>query len=122
MKPTYGVNQQGFDFGTSNLLEDCCSIFDMSGFPDVSPEDIAEKLRCRGEYSLTVFRKVMEIWEHYVDNETCEYLRSIPDNDGMSVAMMSIVLGETIDDSDISDAINSLAYGLEQCKNGVEAA
>lgn len=116
MKPSYDPAQQGFDFGAGNFLQDVCCIFDMNEFPNVEPEDIANKLRCRGEYALDVYRKCMQIWEDTVDKEIVDVLRNLPDRDGMSPEMIGIVLGESTDSvlSDIQDAINHMGFGLEQ--------
>lgn len=116
MKPTYNSNQQGFDFGNSNLLQDICTILDLSNFPYVEPEDIANKLRCRGDYALDVYRKCMEIWEFTLDTEIVEFLRALPDRDGMSVEMIAIVLGETYDSvkSDIDNAMDRLGFVVDQ--------
>lgn len=124
MKPSYDPNQQGFDFGIGNLFEDVCTIIDMKEFPNVEPEDIANKLRCRGEYAIDVYRRCMAIWEDAVDREIVEELRALPNRDSMSVEMMAIVLGEDVGsvESDIADAVNSLAYALDQYENEEIAA
>lgn len=116
MKPSYNPDQQGFDFGTGNMIQDVCSILDMNEFPDIEPEDVANKLRCRGEYAMTIYRKVQEIWERTVDEEIVKELRLLPNRDAMSTEMMAIVLAEPIGqiESDIRDAIKNLSKGLEQ--------
>ncbi len=116
MKPTYGIEQQGLDFGTSNLLSDVCAIFDLKEFPEVTPEDITIRLKCRGSHAMIVYRKCMEIWESVLDLEIVEELRKLPSRDQMSVEMMSIVLDEPIEqlESEITCAIDSLGFAFDQ--------
>ncbi len=123
MKPSYDPAQQGFDFGAGNFLQDVCCVFDMSEFPNVEPEAIAEKLRCRGSYALDVYRKCMEIWEETLDQEIVEELRKLPNRDGMSAEMMAIVLGEPLDtiESDLQDAINHAGFSMDQLEVDVAA-
>lgn len=123
MKPSYNPGQQGFDFGTGNFLEDVCCVFDMNEFPNVEPEDIANKLKCRGSYALDIYRKCMQIWEETVDQEIVNELRQLPNRDTMSVEMMAIALGETSEavESDIKDAIDALAFGLDQLETDIAA-
>ena len=115
MRPSYNPDQQGFDFGSGNLLQDVCSIFDMNDFPNIEPEDVAAKLRCRGTYAIEVYRKAMAIWEETLDKEIINELRQMPNHDSMSVAMIAIALGEPLEqvESDLKDAINSLAHGID---------
>ena len=116
MKPSYSSDQQGFDFGSGHLLQDVCSVIDMKEFPNVEPEDVASKLRCRSEYGLKVYRKCMEIWENTLDNEIVEYLRALPNRDGLHVGTISVLLNEPVDqvESDLEDAINHAGFGLDQ--------
>lgn len=123
MKPSYDPAQQGFDFGDGNFLMDVCCIFDMSEFPNVEPEAVANQLKCRGDYALKVYRKCMEIWEDTLDREIVEELRKLPNRDGMSPEMIAIVLGESTDsvESDLRDAINHAGFSLDQLEVDVAA-
>ncbi len=116
MKPSYNPDQQGFDFGDGNFLEDVCCIFDMNEFPNVEPEDVANQLKCRGEYAIKVYRKCMEIWEDTLDNEIVEYLRTLPNRDLLHVGTIAMLLNEPIEqvESDLQDAINHVGQHLDE--------
>ncbi len=116
MRPTYNPEQQGFDFGNGFLLNDVCTVFDIEEFPNIRPEDICARLRCKSDHAMTVYRKCFEIWEEYVDKEIVEYLRDMPNHDPMSVERIAIVLGQTTEQiaDEISDALNSLGFALDQ--------
>jgi hypothetical protein len=107
-------NQGGFDFGDSNFEADVFSVFDMSKFPEVSAEDVANKLRCKGEYALRVWRKAIQVYTDVLDEEIVNDLRQHDCIKPLSIERMALVLNESENElqCDIDDAIKSLAIAI----------
>mgnify|MGYP003467214451 CR=1 FL=1 len=118
----FNTAQGGFDFGDSNFEQDVYAVFDMSGFPNVSAEDVAVRLRCRGVYAIRVWRKAISVWEQILDADIVEELRQHATIRPMSVEKMAMVLGEEETELgyEVKDAITSLANAMRS--NVKEAA